>query len=197
MVEKNFPDPLLKNEENADETSSAPAEKLLGRNVSQKKLATLLGYDRNTVAKWNERGCPVVQRGDGSTGTTWIYDLSVVVKWLQDTAVAKAISKYQSSDGQDTEVFTKRKRGVAAAEKEQMEAASMARLLVPVEYVLNQLTEDYSGIKTALRKIPDAIAQNVEAAIAAHVREIADEIVREAIDKLKIEISDKPLEYER
>lgn len=190
-LSKNKTEIVLGQPEKTDDTPSMDANGLIGRRVNQLQLAALLGYNRGTIASWHERGCPYVMSGDKR-----LYDVADVVKWLRESDVKSALAKYQTSDGQATEAESKRLKGNAAAQIEQMEAARMARLLIPVEYVLAQMTKDYGEIKSTLLKIPDQIALNVNSSVAEKVREIADEQVREALASLMIEMTDKPLPFE-
>ncbi|PDS34406.1 hypothetical protein CO665_30700 [Rhizobium anhuiense] len=88
------------------------------RHVSLSQLSTLLGRDRNTIARWPDKGCPFIQRADSNI--PWIFDAAAVVKWLEDQATDKALAKYESAEGNATDADGKRRKAVAAGIRKEM-----------------------------------------------------------------------------
>ncbi len=176
---------VLDSVEKIDDRPSTDANSILGRIVNQLQLAALLGYNRGTIAAWQERGCPTVTVGDRRS-----YDVAEVVKWLRAEDVKAALSKYQSEDGETPEGVSKGRRQKWLAIEQEADTKERLRALISVQYVYDQVSKDYAEVLAGLSKIPDIIAANVEASIAAHVRKIADKQVRSALQSLHVKMVD-------
>lgn len=191
---KNIKDPLHNDAEN-QEDSSAP---VLSRRVNASQLSTLLGHHRNTVMTWPKAGCPVVQQADVSIGSAWVFDVADVVRWLRAEDVKKALAKFEEDEGGEvSEAVHKARRAKWAAIDAESEARKNLRTLLPVKYVHDQISADYSKVREIIEKVPDIIAANVDSSIASHVRDIADKQVRNAMKSLQVKIVSEPLEYEK
>ncbi len=180
--------------ENSVEDCAPPSN---SRHVNASKLADLLGYHRNTVMGWPKAGCPVVQEADVAANIAWVFDVADVVRWLRNKDVKEAVGKYATEDGETPEGISKAKKAKWAAIDQEIETKKNLRTIIPVKYVLDQISKDYADVRAVVAKIPDIIAANVEASLAAHVREIADKQVRNAMKSLQVKVVDDPLEYER
>jgi phage terminase Nu1 subunit (DNA packaging protein) len=187
-------DEVHNSSDNVDENAAPP---LTSRHANASQLALLLGVHRNTVMGWPAKGCPVVQQADVATGATWIFDVADVVRWLRKKDVEEAIVKYQSEDGEVPEGVSKARKAYWSALDQQAETMKKMRKLIPVDYVKDQLSKEYAAVLTVIAKIPDIIAANVEASLAAHVRDIASKEVRNAMVHLQVKVTDETLEYER
>lgn len=183
-------DPLLNPSRKSGGPSAPSPETMPDRHVSLSQLSTLIGRDRNTIAKWPDKGCPFVQKADKEANIPWVFDVAAVVKWLEDQATAKAISKYENAEGQTTEAEGKRRKAVAAAILEEIEVLKQLKSVVPVDHVIASISKDYAEIKSIIMKIPDVIAANVDSAIAGHVRRVADKQIRDVMDALQVKIAD-------
>jgi phage terminase Nu1 subunit (DNA packaging protein) len=182
-------DPLLNSSRKSSGGSAAPSEIMPDRHVSLSQLSTLLGRDRNTIARWPDKGCPFIQRADKDSNIPWIFDVAAVVKWLEDQATDKALAKYESAEGNATEADGKRRKAVAAGIREEIALLKDLKAVVPVDYVLTSISKDYAEIKSIIMKIPDIIAANVDSAIAAHVRRVADKQIRDVMNTLQVKIA--------
>ena len=160
------------------------------RRASLKEAAAILNVDRNTFAKWLDQDCPYLQRADRDRGVAWIVDIAAVVKWLQERAVASALAKYEGDGERVSEGEAKRRKLLAAAIIEEIEASRQLRTVVPMDYVFETLSKDYAEIRSLIAKIPDLIAANVESSIAAHVRKIADKQIRDVMETLQVTVED-------
>lgn len=183
-------DPVLKTSRKSGGGSAPPSETMPDRHVSLSQLSTLLGRDRNTIARWPDRKCPFVQKADKEANIPWIFDVAAVVKWLEDQATEKAINKYENVEGQTTEGEGKRRKIVAAGIREEIAMLRDLKAVVPVDYVLNSISKDYADIKSIISKIPDVIAAKVDSSIAGHVRKIADKQIRDVMKTLQVQIVD-------
>lgn len=195
---KKSPAKLLNPDENTEETSASPAvdaattvrsrrEAEKARHVSLSECAKLLNYDRNTLTKYLDQGCPSVERADRDRGIAWVLDVSEVHRWIIDRSVSAVSEKLgAASDGLISEDEAKRRRAVAQAVIAEIEASEVLKTVVPISHVIERVARDYSEIKGRLMTIPDAIAGRVDAAVSHRVREIADEHVRNALKSLRV-----------
>lgn len=189
---KNNSETVLGSSEKSDDRPSMDASAIVGRRVNQLQLAALLGYNRGTIAAWQERDCPCVMVGDKR-----LYDVAAVVKWLRAEDVKTALAKYQSEDGETPEGVSKARRQKWLAIEQEADTRERLRALISVQYVYDQVSKDYAEVLASLSKIPDILAANVEASIAAHVRKIADKHVRSALQALHVKMVDDTSVSER
>ncbi|MBO9170891.1 terminase small subunit [Rhizobium sp. L245/93] len=172
--------------------SSAPSTKYAvppERIFSMEKIALLLKKDRNTIDKWLRNDtCPYVTRGDRTRGIPWQIDIAAVVEWLIEKSVSDAMGKFTpNGKGRMPEGVSKEILLEARAIMESVKTAEAIGRVVPVQYALDRVSKDFNEIKQRLMTLPAAVAGRMDSSIQRSVREIVDEEVRKAIEKLKVE----------
>jgi phage terminase Nu1 subunit (DNA packaging protein) len=172
-----------------DDVSHVRKKSAQSRHVTLSQLASLIDRDRNTISKYVEQGCPVVERADRATGKAWVLDMAEIVRWLERRAAESAVEKIGGSSDVVSEAEGKRRRAVAVAIIAEAEAAETLHQLARWQVVLDRVTSDYAELRSRLSAIPDAVAGRVERRIRATVRGIVDEQIATALNSLKTDTS--------
>lgn len=160
----------------------------LGR-ASLSQAAKLLGKDRNTIAKYVEKGMPFLQKADKATGKPWIFYIPHCVKWLEEQAASAAASAAGGSDnGGLSEGEGKRRKVIAQAVIAELRASESMRSLVPFSFVVDTVGKEYMEVRQRLMALPDYLSSRVDADYAPVIRKIADEQVRDVLSSLRVDI---------
>lgn len=178
-----------------DTQSDSPSPSVSGRreaakvrHVSLKEAASLLDRDRNTIMKWIDAGCPFVEKADRDLGKAWVLDIADIVRWLEDRSARLTAEKLGvNAEGAITEEEAKRRRAVAQAVIAEIEASEVLKTVVRTSAAIERVASDYAEIRSKMMAVPDAIAGRVEQRVSGKVRSIADEIIRLALESLKVD----------
>jgi phage terminase Nu1 subunit (DNA packaging protein) len=171
-----------------DSASQSPARRAADRDrhVSVKEAAGLLDRDRNTISKWLDQGCPFVQKADRDLGRAWVLDLAEVVRWLEKRAADTTAEKLGAgADGLISKDEAERRTAIAKMTVAEKVAAEAVGTVVPVSVVIDRVSEDYNKIRSRLMALPTAIAGRVDQRLSDKAREVADEIVRDALESFR------------
>lgn len=100
-----------------------------GKPIPLTEAAGLLGVDRGTLSSWIKQGCPADKSADGKT---WRIQLGLVLRWREDCAVDKALTK-AGAKGDDMS-------GLSAAERyEEARATKMENDAIKSEIEVDEL----------------------------------------------------------
>lgn len=122
------------------------------------RIAALLDVHRNTVSKWIDDGCPVVQRADRDRGVEWELSLSEIVEWRMSRAVQNAVASCQGEAGQITKEEADRRRAVANAIRAEIDADEALKTVVSRHDAVNDLSTFCQVLKTGLSNMAAKIA---------------------------------------
>lgn len=137
--------------------SSNGADELRGP-FSQKRIAALLEVHRNTVAKWIDEGCPVVQRADRDRGIEWELSLPEIVEWRISRSVQSAVAGYQGDAGLITKEEADRRRAVANAITAEISADEALRSVVSRHDAVADMATFCQVLKTGLANMAAKVA---------------------------------------
>ncbi|MRI57711.1 Terminase small subunit (DNA packaging protein Nu1) [Methylobacterium sp. DB1607] len=137
--------------------SSNGADELRGP-FSQKRIAALLDVHRNTVAKWIDEGCPVVQRADRDRGIEWELSLPEIVEWRISRSVQSAVAGYQGDAGLITKEEADRRRAVANAITAEISADEALRSVVSRHDAVADMATFCQVLKTGLANMAAKVA---------------------------------------
>ena len=122
------------------------------------RVAALLDVHRNTVAKWIDEGCPVIQRADRDRGIEWELSLAEIVEWRMSRAVQNAVASCQGEAGQITKEEADRRRAVANAIKSEIDADEALRAVVSRQDAVTDMSTFCQVLKTGLSNMASKVA---------------------------------------
>lgn len=122
------------------------------------RIAALLDVHRNTVSKWIDDGCPVIQRADRDRGIEWELSLSEVVEWRMSRAVQNAVASCQGEAGQITKEEADRRRAVANAIRAEIDADEALRAVVSRQDAVTDMSTFCQVLKTGLSNMAAKVA---------------------------------------
>lgn len=151
--------------------SASGAESLRGP-FSLMRVAALLDVHRNTVSKWIDDGCPVIQRADRDRGVEWELSLSEIVEWRMSRAVQNAVAGYQGEAGQIAKEEADRRRAVANAITAEISADEALGTVVARADAEADIASFCQVLKTGLSNMASKVA--ARAATMTSAAEIED-----------------------
>jgi terminase small subunit / prophage DNA-packing protein len=122
------------------------------------RVAALLDVHRNTVSKWIDEGCPVIQRADRDRGIEWELALPEVVEWRISRSVQNAVAGYQGDAAQITKDEADRRRAVANAITAEISADEALGAVVARADAETDLATFCQVLKTGLSNTASKIA---------------------------------------
>ncbi len=168
------------------------------RTMSASALATFLDVDRGTVKRWIDAGMPRVSEPEGKGGS-YMLDVADVVKWLMGKAAADAKPApagpgpedgLSLPPGYETKEEADRRRAVALANIAEIEEEEAAKRVVPIEAVADLMAAERINARTKLENLGATLAgRTAKITDAAQIKELADRLVREAVDCLVGDVS--------
>lgn len=180
----------------------------VGRTVRVKSAAEvseLLGVSRNTVKKWIDNGLPA--EPPLKEGGSYLIDVGVCVRWLQDKAAEEAREDEGTpiglpADGGEDYESAKTRRARADADASESFAAIKAidealkkGMVAPVGLMLDMVQREYSNLAAALAEIGPAVEEKFRQAKPERIGRAVDDLIRKAIrEKLKgqVEVETAP-----
>lgn len=142
--------------------ASAPPAGAGGENLrgpfSATRLAALLDVHRNTVAKWIDDGCPVLQVADRDRGIEWELSLPEVVEWRISRATQNAVASCQGEIGQITSDEADRRKKVANAITAEVAADEALKAVVSREEAVGDVAAFCQVLKTGLANMAAKVA---------------------------------------
>lgn len=190
MAGKTPGDEGLLNPAQSDAGASAPSRRdaARARHMSLSQVAAALDRDRNTVSKWIEQGCPVVEKADRATGKQWVLDLAEVVRWLERRSAETTAEKMGAGEaGVISEAEGKRRRAVAQAIIYEAEALEVLKVIARYSVIVDRVAADYAEIRSRLTAIGEAVAGRVPRSVAGQVKKIVDDQVANALKALQVD----------
>ena len=170
--------------ESGDETTPR-GESASNRVMPLAGIASMLDRDRNTITKWLEQGCPVIQRGNKATGTPWEIDIADVVRWLERRSSEAAASRLGGGDSDRIEEDeAKRRRAIALMVQDEIDAAERLREVLAVSTVTHIVAREYSEVRKSLLPVGAKAAPRCEGKTASEIKLIVDGIVAAALENL-------------
>ncbi|MDH2313137.1 hypothetical protein [Methylobacterium brachiatum] len=153
-------------------------------------MAALLDVHRNTVAKWIDEGCPVIQRADRDRGIEWELSLSEIVEWRMSRAVQNAVASCQGEAGQITKEEADRRRAVANAIKSEIDADEALRAVVSRQDAVTDMSTFCQVLKTGLSNMASKVAARAATMTSAtEIEELARGELNRAFTAAREEIA--------
>lgn len=113
----------------------------------------LTGYDRGTLGRWIEKGCPV--EGKGLKGAV-LVDVRAVIEWIEEQARADERRKVPgATEDTSSDPDTEFKREQIRFQK--IKTAERVGLLVPVATVIMNIGMVLNAFTVAIDSLPDRI----------------------------------------
>ena len=186
-------------------TKAPPVGKTV-RVKSAAEVSELLGVSRGTVKKWIDNGLPA--EPPAKEGGSYLIDVGVCVRWLQDRAAEEAREDEGTpiglplDGGEDYEsAKTRRARADADASEsfaaiKAIEEALKKGEVAPVAMMLDMVRREYSDLSVALAEIGPDVEMRMKDAPADKVGRYVDERIRKAIrSKLKLDVEPAKAPY--
>lgn len=185
-------------------TKAPPVGKTV-RVKSAAEVSELLGVSRNTVKKWIDNGLPA--EPPTKEGGSYLIDVGVCVRWLQDKAAEEAREDEAAPiglplDGGEDYESAKTRRARADADASESLAAIKAidealkkGMVAPVGLMLDMVQREYSNLAAALAEIGPAVEEKFRKATPERIGRAVDDLIRKAIrEKLKgqVEVDKAP-----
>lgn len=173
---------------------------------SAAEVSELLGVSRNTVKKWIDNGLPA--EPPAKEGGSYLIDVGVCVRWLQDKAAEEAREDEGApvglplDGGEDFEsAKTRRARADAdAAESfaaiKAIEEALKKGAVAPIAIMEDMVRRDYSNLSVALAEVGPDVEERMRDAPPEKVGRYVDERIRKALrENLKGQVETPKFPY--
>ena len=143
------------------------------------QLARAVGVDRGTVTRWAAEGCPATKPEGAARGAAWVFELPLMVAWLQDRAEAAGRDGRQPSSMAKIE----RTKAQVALELAELRLGELRGQVVRVDDVLEVVGQDYDAIRKALRSIAGRLGPELWVAVTGGGTETdCTELIEREID---------------
>jgi len=152
------------------------------RLVTRVQLAQILQKDARTIARWLEDGLPVAVKGRG--GRPSKYDLADCVPWVIEREL-----QIRSADtgGTESPLSPQAERAkLDHARRQELELKLRVRNgeLVEVESIQAEYADIAVAVKSRLRAIPDAVADQIAGRPAAAIKALLSSKIDDALHEL-------------
>jgi phage terminase Nu1 subunit (DNA packaging protein) len=167
--------------------------------TGKKELCAWLKWSRPTLDRRLEgdQNFPIRKRGDRGGG--WEFDLDAVGAYLEGgvlsrTAPAKPEAKAtpRAPAKHAGEATARQRRELAQAELMEDKLRKQRGALVEAELMRMAVSDMLTHLGTALAGLPDAVVRrlNLPAAAATEIRDLVDQMRRDAVDEMRLLMSD-------
>lgn len=165
------------------------------RYMSVNAMASLLGKERSTIARWIEQeGAPVISRPEEGSTSAYEIDPATFIEWMVGREAERRVQKLLKDRAKDsvpgegvdpkewTESASKRFRAVYIALREKLRYEQEIGKVVEAEIIQATVAEEFADLRAALASLPSRLRKR---GVPKHVIDMVMDCVNEALEALK------------